>query len=116
MKAYKTIDEYIHLFPGDVQEILVKLRQLVKKEAPDSTEAISYGIPTFKLNGNLVHFAGYKTHIGFYPEAEAINVFEKELSGYETSKGTVRFPLGKPLPYDLITKIVKYRVKKSLGK
>ena len=110
---YKTIDEYIDTFPKDIQEILIKLRQVIQKAAPEAKEAINYQIPTFKLNGNLVHFAGYKKHIGFYPTPSAIEEFKKELDSYETSKGTIKFPLNKPIPYDLVRKIVEFRVLES---
>lgn len=91
--------------------MLTNVRNLIQKTAPAATEAISYGIPTFKLNGkNLVHFAAYKTHFAFYPASEAIEVFKKDLVDFETSKGTIRFPLNKPLPMDLIKKITEFRV------
>ncbi|TFG23017.1 MAG: hypothetical protein EU533_03600 [Promethearchaeota archaeon] len=108
--SYKTIDEYIDAFPKDVKEILIKLRQVIRKAAPEAKEAISYQMPTFKLNGNLVHFAGYKKHIGFYPTPSAIEEFKKELGSFETSKGTIKFPLNKPIPFDLVRRIVEYRV------
>lgn len=111
---YKTIEEYIAIFPKEIQEVLYKLKRTIKKEAPDAEEAISYQMPTFKLKGNLVHFAAFKNHIGFFPTPSAIVAFKKELSGYETSKGTIRFPLEKPMPYDLVKKIVKYRVKENI--
>jgi uncharacterized protein YdhG (YjbR/CyaY superfamily) len=107
---FKSIDEYISAFPLDVQDILEKLRQVIREAAPEAKETISYAMPTFKLNGNLVHFAAYKNHIGFYPTPSAIVAFKKELSAYETSKGAIRFPLDKPLPYGLIEKMVKFRV------
>lgn len=111
------IDQYINNFPPDVRVILNKLRTTIKKAAPKTDEAISYGIPTFKLNGkNLVHFAGFKKHIGFYPTPSAIEAFKKELSIYKSAKGSVQFPLDKPLPLGLITKIVKFRVSESLEK
>lgn len=109
----KDVDNYIQDFPGDVREILTRLRKLIRKAAPQAEEMIKYGIPTFRLNGNLVHYAAYKKHIGFYPTPSGINAFEKDLEPYELSKGTVRFPLDKPLPYELIEKIVKFRVKES---
>jgi len=112
----KTIDEYIAGFPKDVQAILQKIRMTIRKAAPDAEEAIKYQIPTFILKGNLVHFGAYKNHIGFYPAPRAIEKFKKELSAYEGSKGTVRFPFDKPIPYALITRIVKFRVKKNLEK
>ena len=92
-EKYKTIDEYIAYFPVDVQKILQQVRETIKSVAPAATEAIAYGIPTFRLNGNLVHFAGYAHHIGFYPGAEGIEVFKNEFSMYKVSKGTVQFPL-----------------------
>ena len=110
----KTIDEYIASSPKDVQTILKKIRATVKKAAPKAEETINYGIPTFTLNGNLVHFAGFKSHIGFYPTPSGIEKFKKELSVYEGAKGSVKFPLDGPIPYGLITKIVKFRVKENL--
>ena len=115
-EKYNTIDEYIACFPADVQKILQLVREAIKSVAPDATEAIAYGIPTFRLNGNLVHFAGYAHHIGFYPGAEGIEVFMNELSLYKISKGTVQFPLDKPIPYGLIKKITLYRVEKNILK
>ncbi|MCA9382567.1 DUF1801 domain-containing protein [Candidatus Dojkabacteria bacterium] len=104
-----SIDDYISQFDSETKEILNNLRVLVKEVAPEATEAISYGIPTFKLNGkNLVHFAGYKSHIGLYPGSEAIEVFAKKLTDYKVSKGTIQFPLEKPIPYDLVKEIVVY--------
>ena len=111
-----TIDECIATYPKDVQAVLQKLRATIKKAAPKAEETISYGIPTFKLYGNLVHFSGYKHHIGFYPGAGGIKAFSKEISGYKSAKGSVQFPLDKPLPYALVTKIVKFRVKQNLEK
>lgn len=111
---FKTIEQYIGSFPRDIQRLLQEIRKTVKKEAPGATEAISYGIPTFKLNGNLVHFAAYASHIGFYPGSEVIREFKDELSPYKTSKGTIQFPLGKTIPFGLIKKIVKFRVERSL--
>ncbi len=114
--AAKTIDDHIHIFAPETQAILEKVRQTIKSVAPQATEAISYGIPTFRLNGNLVHFAGYAHHVGFYPGSEAIEVFREEIKGYKTSRGTIQFPLDKPIPYDLIKKITEFRVKQSLQK
>lgn len=108
-----TIDEFIAGYPGDIQALLEQIRITIKTAAPAAIEKISYGIPTFVLNGNLVHFSGYKNHIGFYPGASAIIHFEKELSKYNCSKGTVQFPLEKKLPLSLITKMVKFRVKEN---
>jgi uncharacterized protein YdhG (YjbR/CyaY superfamily) len=116
-KQFGTIDEYIKTFPNDVQSILEKMRQTIKKAAPEAVEAISYQMPTFKLNGkNLVHFAAFKNHIGFYPIPSGIEAFKKELSSYKQGKGSVQFPIDKPIPYDLVEKIVKYRVKENLEK
>jgi uncharacterized protein YdhG (YjbR/CyaY superfamily) len=112
----QNIDEYIAGFPTEVQKILKKLRLTIRKAAPDAQETIKYQIPTFTLNGNLVHFAAYKNHIGFYPAPTGIEKFKHELSGYEGAKGSVRFPLDKPIPLDLISKIVKFRVEKNLQK
>jgi uncharacterized protein YdhG (YjbR/CyaY superfamily) len=113
---YKTIDEYIAYFPVEVQTILQHVRDTIKSAAPTATEAISYGIPTFRLNGNLVHFAGYARHIGFYPGGEGVEVFKDELTSYKTSKGTIQFPLDKPIPFDLIKKITLFRVEKNSAK
>lgn len=113
--APATIDEYIAGFPADIQELLEKVRATIHKAAPDATEAISYQMPTFKQNGNLVHFAAFKSHIGFYPVPSGIEAFKQELSKYPQGKGSVQFPLDKPIPYALITKIVKFRVKENLA-
>ena len=110
---FQTIDEYIKTFPKDIQKILETVRQTIKKTVPDAKEAISYQIPTFKLNGNLVHFAAFKNHIGFYPGSKAIKIFQKDLVKYKSSKGAVQFPLDKPMPLSLIQKIVKHRVKEN---
>lgn len=115
MQEYKDIDEYLANFSGDTRQKLDTVRRIVKEVAPDATEKISYGIPTFSLNGkNLVHFAGYDSHIGFYPGSVPIKEFEKDLTGYKTSKGTVQFPLDKPLPEELITKITKSCIEQRL--
>ena len=114
--SIKTIDEYVAQFPKDIQVLLEKMRTIISKAAPKAEEAMAYGIPTFKLHGNLVHFGGYKSHIGFYPAPSGIEAFKKELAEYEGSKGTIRFPLDKPLPATLITQVVKFRVKKNLEK
>ncbi|HZF49260.1 MAG TPA: DUF1801 domain-containing protein [Polyangiaceae bacterium] len=110
----KDIDAYIASFPEDVRAILEKVRATIRKAAPGAEETISYRIPTFTLNGNLVHFAAFKNHIGFYPGPTGIEAFKEELSTYEGAKGSVRFPLDKPIPLGLISKIVKFRVKESL--
>lgn len=108
------IDEYISTFPRETQMILEKIRSVIREAAPGAEETISYAIPTFKLNGNLVHFAAFKSHIGFYPTPTGIEEFEKELSVYKQGKGSVQFPLNKPMPLQLIDRIVKYRVNKNL--
>ncbi|MBS1792059.1 MAG: DUF1801 domain-containing protein [Acidobacteria bacterium] len=114
--APKTIDEYIADFPPEIQEKLQKIRETIRKAAPKAEEAISYMMPTFKLYGNLVHFAAFKNHIGFFPGAAGVEVFKDELTKYETSKGTIRFPLDQRIPLPLITKIVKFRVAQNLHK
>ena len=105
-----TIDDYILSFPPDVQVLLNTMRQTIRQAAPESTETLSYRIPTFKLNGNLVHFAAFKNHIGFYPGASGIEAFSTELSAYKWAKGSVQFPFDHPLPLDLVRKIVLFRV------
>ena len=112
----KSMNEYIERYPENIQVILQKIRLTVKRAAPDAKEAISYQIPTFKLGGNLVHFAAFTKHISFFPTSSGIAKFKKELEVYETSKGTVRFPIGKPIPYELISKITKFRVKEGIEK
>lgn len=114
--AYRTIDEYIAVAPSEAKPALAELRALIRSAAPEATEKISYGIPTFWLNGNLVHFAGYKKHIGFYPGAAGIEAFAAELSAYKLSKGTVQFPIGEPIPLDLVRRIVEYRVAQAVAK
>lgn len=114
MTQAKNIDEYIATYPKDIQDILKKIRATVKKAAPHAEETINYQIPTFTLHGNLVHFAAFKSHIGFYPTPTGIEKFKKELSAYEGAKGSVKFPLDKPIPYSLIRKIVMFRVKENL--
>lgn len=113
MKKHETIDGYIAMSPPGVRGILEELRRTINEAAPGAVEAISYGMPAFKLNGNLVYFAAFKTHIGFYPTSSGISRFRKELSRYDTSKGTVRFPLGEPIPLDLVRRIVAFRVKEN---
>jgi uncharacterized protein YdhG (YjbR/CyaY superfamily) len=105
-----SINEYISSFPRDVRKKLTELRTIIRNAAPEAQEKMSYRIPTFVLHGNLVHFAAYARHIGFYPGSRGVRAFMRELSTYETSKGTVRFPLEEPLPKALIRKIVKFRV------
>jgi uncharacterized protein YdhG (YjbR/CyaY superfamily) len=110
----RTIDEFIAGYPPATQGILQELRRIIHSVAPGAGEKISYGIPTFTLHGNLVHFSAYKHHIGFYPGAEAIEVFADQLTEYQCSKGTVQFPLDKPIPYELVKKITVWRVEKAL--
>lgn len=110
MPDSQPIDDYIATFPADVQLILQKIRQTVQDAAPEATEKISYQMPTFDLDGNLVHFAAYKNHIGFYPVPTGIEAFKEELAGYKQGKGSVQFPLDRPIPYELIAKIVRFRV------
>ena len=115
-KAYSNFDEYIALFPDDTKVKLVQMRELIRSLVPEASEKISYQMPTFYLNGNLVHFAGYKHHIGFYPGASGIAAFENELAGYKHAKGSVQFPLDRELPTELITKIVEFRREESINK
>ena len=114
----KDIDEYIARFPADTQEILEQIRATIKKVVPEAEETISYGIPTFNLKGTyLIYFAAYKKHIGFYPVPSGIDEIDKEFASYKTSgKGTIQFPLNKPMPLDLIIKLVKFKVKENIEK
>ena len=114
--TYESIDEYILSFPPEIQEILKKLRSVIKEAAPEAEEKISYKMPTFVLKGNLVYFAAFKNHIGFYPIPSGITAFKAELAGYKQGKGSIQFPLDKPLPYDLISRIVKLRVAENIKK
>ncbi|CAM4399787.1 iron chaperone [Flavobacterium terrigena] len=111
---FKTIDEYIAIQPAEIAVLFEKVRATIKKVAPEATETISYAIPTFKLHGNLVHFANFKNHIGFYPGASGVEHFKDELTNYNFSKGTIQFQLSEPIPYDLIEKITKFRVEENL--
>ena len=113
---FNSIDEYIAEFPADVKELLETIRYTIAENAPDAQECINYGMPTFKLEGNLVHFAAYKKHLGFYPGPTGVAKFEKELKKFVTSKGAIQFPLDKELPLSLVSKIVKFRVKENLEK
>ena len=115
-KEITTIDEYIASFPKEIQEILESIRKTIRSSAPNVIETISYQMPTYRLNGILVHFAAYKNHIGFYPTPSAIVEFSKKLSNYEYSKGSIKFPLNKPIPLDLIQEIVEFRVKENIEK
>ena len=114
--VYTTIDEYIQSFPKDLQAILTELRMVIKAAAPDCIENISYGMPAFSFKGYLVYFAAHKNHIGFYPIPQSINAFKNELSVFKTGKGSVQFPIDQPLPVELISKIVKYRVEENIKK
>ena len=114
---FRSVDEYIKTFPKEVQSILEKMRQTVKTAAPGVVEAISYQMPTFKLNGKaLVYFAAFKSHIGFYPIPSGVEAFKKELSPYKKGKGSVQFPMDQPMPYDLVKRIVRFRAKQLLKK
>jgi uncharacterized protein YdhG (YjbR/CyaY superfamily) len=112
----ETIDEYISLYPLEVQELLQRVRMVINKAAPEAMEAIKYQLPTFVLNGNLVHFGAFKNHIGFYPAPSGISVFKQELSVYESGKGSIQFPMDKEIPFDLIGRIVQFRVQENLDK
>lgn len=112
----KNIDEYIARFPENVQCILQDMRRIIRTAAPDAEEAIKYRMPTFVLNGNLVHFAAFEKHIGFYPTPSGIEEFKNELAAYQHAKGSVQFPLDKPIPFGLVRKIVKFRVKETREK
>ena len=112
----ETIDTYIAQFPPVIQALLQEMRAVIHEAAPEATEAISYQMPTFKLHGNLVHFAAFKNHIGFYPAPSGIEAFKDDLAAYPGSKGAIRFPLDKPLPLDLVRRIVLYRVQENTTK
>lgn len=114
--TFTTIDEYIAQFPPEVQENLQQLRSVIQEAAPEATEKISYQMPAFYLKGSLVYFAAFKHHIGFYPAPRGIEAFKEELSQYKGAKGSVQFPLNKPLPLDLISRIVKFRVAENMKK
>lgn len=111
-----SIDQYIAQFPVDVQDVLQKIRSIIKQKAPDATEAISYQMPTFKLNGNLIHFAAYKNHIGLYPTPSGMVAFEEKTAMYKQGKGSIQFPLKQAIPYDLIAEIVEFRMAESIAK
>ncbi|MBL8024954.1 MAG: DUF1801 domain-containing protein [Fibrobacteres bacterium] len=114
VKKVNSIDSYISQFPAATQKLLKQFRAIVSRAAPKATETIAYQIPTFYLNGNLVHFAAYESHIGFYPTPSAIRSFKKELAAYKTSKGAVQFPIDEPLPENLIKKMVRFKVKENM--
>lgn len=116
MKSATSIDEYIAGFPPEVQQLLEQVRTTIRAAAPQAEETISYAIPTFTLEGNLVHFAAFKNHIGFYPVPSGMEAFKDELAAYKSGKGSAQFPLNQALPLDLITRIVKYRVQENLEK
>lgn len=109
----KDIDQYITTFPPEIQAILNQVRAAIQQAAPEAKETIKYGIPTFELNGNLVHFAAFQKHLGFYPVPSGMQAFERELSAYKQGKGSVQFPLGQPMPLDLIARIVRFRVEEN---
>lgn len=112
----ETIDAYISRYEEDIQAILQEMRRVIREEAPDATEKISYQMPTFYLNGNLVHFAVQKNHIGFYPAPSGVAAFKEELTDYKTSKGAIQFPLMQPIPYELVRRIVRFRVAEAKQK
>jgi uncharacterized protein YdhG (YjbR/CyaY superfamily) len=116
MTKPKNFEEYIVAFPAESQKVLEQLRETIKKAAPEADEVISYGMPSFRQNGRLLYFAAFKNHIGFYPMASGIEAFKTKLSAYKWAKGSIQFPLQKPLPIELITEIVKFRVKENLEK
>lgn len=115
-KHFSTIDEYISTFPKDVQRILKSVRTTIRTAAPDAKEGIAYRIPTFRQNGNLVHFAAFTKHIGFYPTASGVAHFKDELTQYKTAKGSIQFPLSEPIPHALIKKITAFRLNENLEK
>ncbi|CAM4521518.1 uncharacterized protein YdhG (YjbR/CyaY superfamily) [Paenibacillus endophyticus] len=113
---FETIDQYMATFPADIQAILEKIRNVIQEAAPEATEKIGYQMPTFVLCGNLVHFAAFKNHIGLYPAPSGIHAFKEQLAKYKGAKGSIRFPLDKPIPYELISEIVKYRAAENIEK
>jgi len=113
---FKTVNEYLSALPVNTKSILKEFRKTIKQAAPQAEELISYNMPAFTLHGRLVYYAAHKNHIGFYPVSSAIKAFQKKLSGYKTSKGAIQFPIDRPIPFGLITKIVKFRVKENLEK
>lgn len=115
-KSFTSIDEYIEEFPEDMQKILEEIRATIKAAAPDAEEKISYQMPTFYLNGNLIHFAAFKNHIGIYPTPSGTEAFKEEIAKYKTSKGSIQLPLDKPMPLKLIARITKFRVAENLEK
>jgi len=115
-KIPKTVEDYIVSFPAEVQDILQHIRSIIREIVPDAEEVISYQMPTYRLNGNLVHFAAFKNHIGFYPTPSGVEAFQDELIPYQHAKGSIRFPLDRPIPYDLISRIVMFRAKENQEK
>jgi len=113
-KAPQTVDDYIADFPAEVRDILQQIRAIIREIVPDAEEVISYQMPTYRLQGNLVHFAAFKNHIGFYPTPSGVEAFQDELTFYQHAKGSIQFPLDRPMPYDLIRRIVMFRAKESL--
>jgi uncharacterized protein YdhG (YjbR/CyaY superfamily) len=113
---FKTVDEYLASFPANTKKILQEIRNTIKQSAPQAEELISYNMPAFKLRGMLVFYAAYERHIGFYPTASGIKAFKKEISQYKNAKGSVQFPIDEPMPFDLISKIVKFKVKENQEK
>jgi uncharacterized protein YdhG (YjbR/CyaY superfamily) len=113
---FKTVDEYLSSLPANTKGILEEVRKAIKQAAPQAEELISYNMPAFTLHGRLVYYAAFKNHVGFYPVSSAIKAFQSELSDYKTSKGTIQFPIERPIPYGVITKIVKFRVRENLEK
>jgi uncharacterized protein YdhG (YjbR/CyaY superfamily) len=115
-KSPQTVDDYIAGFPAEIQSILRQIRSIIRETVPDAEEVISYQMPTYRLGGNLVHFAAFKNHIGFYPTPRGVEAFQDELAPYQHAKGSIRFPLNQPIPYALIRKIVVFRVNEMLEK
>jgi len=115
-QSFKNVDEYIATFPEDVQVVLQQLRQTIRDAVPDAVEAISYQMPTFKLNGNLIHFAAFKQHIGVYPSGSELGALKDEVARYRTSKGTLQFPLSEPIPYELIGRVARARAAELAAK
>lgn len=116
VKTPGTVEEYISSFPPEIQEKMITIRDVIRENAPDAVEKISYGMPAYVMNGMLLYFAAHKYHIGFYPLTSAIKIFKSELSGYNVSKGTIQFPFDKPLPLDLIKSIILFRVNENKEK
>ena len=114
--GFTSIDEYIATFPADIQKLLQEIRATIQAAAPEAEEKISYQMPTFAQHGNLVHFAAFKEHIGMYPTPTGIEAFQEELAPYAGAKGSIRFPLNNPIPFELISKIVKFRVTENIAK